>query len=462
MSQGRPAAGRGAAYTQDVFDPRSSVQGGRSMRGGGRPAPAYSFDIADAFQLGKYVLAGIIVLLVAIFIGRTIYSLTPATYQVQEQEVSLARSTTYQDLVNSGTLDVKKGDLVAVDGSVLEEGGGKDPTVYLDGEAVNLSDCISDAGNITAENGEDEIEPYEATQEITASETKIARDKEAEAEGATSNVFNFYNGVLHVVTKQGQDGIVETRTGATSGKTATVTVQEMEPRVFENLHPVLSDSNKLVALTFDDGPNPEDGGTADILEVLAKYNVKATFFMLGSQAEEYPEMAKKVADAGHQVCSHSYSHASEHYLDKASASDVVDQLTKAREAIAAAVGYEPAYMRPPGGNVDVDAIVAAGTLADGYIGWSVDPHDYDLPGANVIAQNIESQVTPGAIVLLHDGGGDRTQTAEAIDEAIPKLQEQGYTFVTIDELVAAVLAEQDGSSTDNASTDDDTSDADNS
>lgn len=429
------------------------AQGFRSdgrIRGMGRPQGQYSFDIADAFQMGKYILAGLVALIVIVFIVRAVYFATPATYQVAGQEVSLARGTTYRGLVDSGALDVHKGNLVAVDDEVLQEGGGKDPTVFLNGEPVNLDDRISDQGDITAENGEDEIEPYTATQEITPIETQIARDKQSEEEGAEAGKFNFYNGVLHVITDPGQEGIVETRTGETTGKTATVKVQDMKPRVFENLHPVLPESKKYIALTFDDGPTPSEDATLGVLDVLAKYNVKGTFFMLGTAAEENPDTARQVAQAGHQVLSHSYSHDEEHFLNNTTEDDVRTQVGKAREAIGAATGTEPLYIRPPGGNVDVKAIKAAGTLADGYIGWSVDTFDYNLPGSDAIASVLVNDVEPGSVVLMHDGGGDRSQTIEGLDKAIPELQAKGYTFVTIDEMVKAVL-EANGRSTDGIS-----------
>ncbi|MDO4399765.1 MAG: polysaccharide deacetylase family protein [Coriobacteriia bacterium] len=397
--------------------------------------PQYNFDIADAFQLGKYVLVGIVALIIVIFVVRGIYLASPADYTVAGQQVSLARGTTYQGLLDSGELDAAPGNLVAVDDEVLQEGGGKQPTVYLNGEPVDLNSRISDQGDITAENGEDEIEPYSATQEITPITTQLDQ----------ANNFNFYNGVLHVVTDPGQEGITETRTGETTGRTATVKVQDMKPRHIENLEASIPSGKKLVALTFDDGPNPAEGGTQEILDVLAKYNVKATFFMLGSQAEEFPDMARKVANAGHQVATHSYSHDEKHYLNQTTEEDVIYQIGTARKVVGEATGTDPAYIRPPGGNIDAKAIMAADTLADGYIGWSIDTLDYTLPGSDSIARTVLSEVEPGSVVLMHDGGGDRSQTAAALDEAIPKLQEEGYTLVTIDELVQAILAERTGS-----------------
>jgi len=437
---------RSDGYARDAFDPRKNLQGGRNAlqgargfraSGGGRPS--FSFDIADAFQMGKFVLVGIVALIIIIFIARGIYFATPSTFQVDGQEVSLARGTTYQGLVDSGALEVSPGNLVAVDGEVLQERGGNAPKVYLDGEPVaDLGAMISDQGNITAENGDDQIEPYSATQEITPIVTQLKDQAN----------FNFYNGVLHVVTDPGQEGIVETRTGETTGKTATVKVQDMKPRLIENLDASVPSGKKLVALTFDDGPNPISGGTEEILAVMAKYNVKGTFFMLGTQVEEYPEEAKKVADAGHQVASHSYSHEAEDYFNQTTEDNVRYQIQHAREVIQAATGVDPMYIRPPGGNVDAKAVMAADTLADGYIGWSVDTFDYELPGVDAIVNTVKSEVVPGSCILMHDGGGDRTMTAEALDKIIPDLQNDGYTFVTVDELVQAIISERNGSQQD--------------
>ena len=395
------------------------------------------------------MLFGILAVLIIAFVISTAYSCSPTTFHVNGQEVSAARSTTYQGLIDQGLLDVKKGNLVAVDDEVLEEGGGKDPTVFLDGEAVDLGARVSEAGNVTAENGEDEIEPYTATQDVTPSTMQIAKGT---SDGGTGS-FDFYQGVLHVITDPGQDGIVETRTGETTGKTATVKVQDVKPRLMENLEAKLSSNNKLVALTFDDGPNPVATGTNEMLDVLAKHNVKATFFMLGTQVEEYPELARKVADAGHQVCSHSYSHDESHYLNQTSLEDVRTQIEKARTVIGQATGTEPHYMRPPGGNINEEAILAADTLSDGYIGWSVDTTDWMLPGSDSIVQTVLDQVEPGAVLLMHDGGGDRSQTVEAVDRLIPQLQDEGYRFVTIDELVQAILDERGGTGSSQASGD---------
>ena len=412
---------------------RNVGSGGRAIYASGTPQGG--LDFAGVLDRGKLVLMGIAGVLILVFIITTAYSCSPTTFHVNGQEVEAARSTTYRGLIDQGLLDAKKGDLVAVDDEVLEEGAGKDPTVFLDGEPVDLNARVSEEGNVTAEDGENEIEPYTATQDITPFTTDTSKL-------TAGGDFNFYSAPLHVVTNPGQDGIVETRTGENTGRTAKVKVQEMQPRTYESLEGKLSANNKLIALTFDDGPNPNDGGTQDVLDVLDKYNVKATFFRLGTQAEEFPDMARKVAQAGHQIASHSYSHAESDYLNATTEQNAKYQVSHAREVLQQATGEDAHYIRPPGGNIDSKGLRATIEETDGYIGWIVDTEDWTLPGSSVIAQRMIDEAAPGTVILVHDGGGDRSQTVEALKEAIPKLQSQGYTFVTVDELVDAILKER--------------------
>jgi hypothetical protein len=110
-------------------------------------------------------------------------------------------------------------------------------------------------------------------------------------------------------------------------------------------------------------------------------------------------------------------------------------------------GYEVRLMRPVGGSI---SSVRVAESPYSVINWSIDTLDYTLPGSDVIASTVLDEIAPGAVILMHDGGGDRTETAEALDEIIPKLQSQGYTFVTVNELVQAILAER-GDTAQNAS-----------
>ena len=117
-------------------------------------------------------------------------------------------------------------------------------------------------------------------------------------------------------------------------------------------------------------------------------------------------------------------------------------MSHAREVLQQATGEDAHYIRPPGGNIDSKGLNATIGETDGYIGWIVDTEDWTLPGSDVIAQRMIDEAAPGTVILVHDGGGDRSQTVEALKEAIPRLQAEGYTFVTIDELVDAILKER--------------------
>lgn len=188
-------------------------------------------------------------------------------------------------------------------------------------------------------------------------------------------------------------------------------------------------THKIVALTLDDGPHCKT--TPQILKVLKEKNVKVTFFVLGEHAVDHPEIvAQEVAD-GHEVASHTHSHK---FLSKLSKKEIDEEFDKSEKAIIAATAPKPNLFRPPGGAYN-DAIVAAAQQR-GYstILWSVDPGDWRNPSVASVVDNIMSHVQPGSIVLLHDGQYP-LPTAEALGIVIDKLREQGYSIVTVSELL---------------------------
>ncbi|RYG59583.1 hypothetical protein EON80_25565, partial [bacterium] len=185
-------------------------------------------------------------------------------------------------------------------------------------------------------------------------------------------------------------------------------------------------TNKVIALTFDDGPEP--GNTEQILAILAQNNVKATFFQVGSHLQAYPDLGRSVRNAGHAIGNHTWAH-----LEAPTSS--VDEVQKTKDAIASIYGGPTALFRPPFGNFENGVVNAALDLDDAVIMWSVDPKDWDMPGTTAIVNTVLSGATPGGIVLLHDGGGDRSQTIAALPQIIAGLRSQGYTFLTVPELL---------------------------
>lgn len=183
---------------------------------------------------------------------------------------------------------------------------------------------------------------------------------------------------------------------------------------------------KTVALTFDDGPSPY---TPAILDVLRREHVPATFCMVGDEARRYPAYARMVVRDGHQLCNHSRDHAD---LARVSASAARHEVTAGEREIRDAAGVAPRLFRFPYGSENR----TARTAVDGYglhpLRWDVDPRDWTRPAASTITGRILAQVRPGAVVLMHDGGGDRSHTADSLDATITGLRERGYRFVRAD------------------------------
>ncbi|MDG6101583.1 transglycosylase domain-containing protein [Dactylosporangium aurantiacum] len=179
---------------------------------------------------------------------------------------------------------------------------------------------------------------------------------------------------------------------------------------------------RTVALTFDDGPSQY---TTAVLDLLRQYRIRATFCVVGEAVAADPARLRRIVADGHALCNHSTHHDA---LGHATAERVLGDITTTDAAIAAAApGAAVTYFRAPYGDWGVSAKVAY-DLGHTPIGWSVDPDDWTLPGAAEIVSRVERQLTPGAIVLVHDGGGDRRQTVEALATLIPRLLAAGWTF----------------------------------
>ncbi|MET1031979.1 polysaccharide deacetylase family protein [Domibacillus tundrae] len=180
---------------------------------------------------------------------------------------------------------------------------------------------------------------------------------------------------------------------------------------------------KKVALTFDDGPNPTS--TEAILATLKKHHAKATFFMLGSRVEHYPELVNKIVQEGHEVGNHSWSH---HDFTKLEAADVKSEIDRTSAAVEAAAGVSPLAVRPPYGatNENVNEIIGAKPVL-----WTIDTMDWKSHDPKVICSIVKNETKDGSIVLMHD---IHQTTAEALDEMISSLKKQGYEFVTISEM----------------------------
>ena len=180
--------------------------------------------------------------------------------------------------------------------------------------------------------------------------------------------------------------------------------------------------DKLVALSFDDGPH--DQWTEKLLKILRDENVKATFFLVGEMAQKRPDLVRKIAEAGHELGNHSFSHVT---LSNLSPFEMEVEWRAANEAIKAACGITPVVCRPPGGRYNDDVIFAAHRNKMTTVLWTDDPGDYAKISPEVLLRRTLPQIRNGANVLLHSG---IKSTIDLLPMLIRTLKAKGYQFVT--------------------------------
>lgn len=193
----------------------------------------------------------------------------------------------------------------------------------------------------------------------------------------------------------------------------------------------LPGTERLVSITFDDGPNPE--ATPRILDALADMHTRATFFVLGRHADRWPALVKRMADEGHQIGNHGYYHRK---LHRRTPAYVRDDLTRGVDAIERACGVRPRHFRAPHGFRNPWVSPIARSLGERTVGWSLGVWDSARPGVDEIVRRTLSGMRTGSILLLHDGDGydaegDRLQTAAALPRIIDGLRERGFGFATL-------------------------------
>ena len=184
-----------------------------------------------------------------------------------------------------------------------------------------------------------------------------------------------------------------------------------------------------IALTFDDGPHPKY--TPEILDFLAENGIKATFFVVGQNAQAYPSLVKRELDEGHEVGNHTFSHA---YLSKIPYREQCDEVIAAENAVFEENEYRTHLLRPPGGLYSETIYKIADRLDYSVILWSVDTRDWAHTPAGEIAAAVLGTVKGGDVILFHDFIGKKSPTLDALREIVPELKERGYEFVTVSEL----------------------------
>ena len=230
-----------------------------------------------------------------------------------------------------------------------------------------------------------------------------------------------------------------TGTAAVAAAAVTAGYQSMSPtgQWYGRTFTGLARGTKQLALTYDDGPN--DPHTFRLLEVLAKHNVHATFFLIGRFVQQRPDVARQIVKAGHTVGNHTFTHP---LLTLKSEAEVRKELTDCRSALQNAIGDHSNLFRPPFGGRRPTVLRVARELGLQPVMWNVTGYDWTAPPAEVIERKVSSQIHGGNVILLHDGGhrqmgADRSQTVVATDHLIARYKSGSYQFVTIRQMLNA-------------------------
>lgn len=395
-----------------AIEDMEAAQGARSSRRG-RTSVARP-------RRGRTPLIIILALLILAVVGGLLFFNRPIRITVDGKEYTVRASSTYNKLHDDGVITAANGDLLAVDGSVLTAGGGKPFKVYDNGKQVNNSRLVSSGANLTQEKGDDE------TEDATYETTTIPWTWDIEDSGR-QDTYQFSLGLY--VTK-GTDGQGKTATGKVSGKTATVpSGQEMVPRMVRHYYINETGGRKVVALTFDDGPSEY---TQQVLDILSSNGAVGTFYEVGQNIQEYPDLTKAVEAQGSEVANHSLTHTVYYGTETSEAS--INEIKQCNQIIKDVLGKDNTNIRPPGGYWSDTLWKPLDGQCSIVAGWTIDTRDWQRPGTESIVATATTDVKPGEVILMHDGGGDRSQTVAALDQICKTLKSQGFEFVTVSQM----------------------------
>lgn len=309
-------------------------------------------------------------------------------------------------------LSAYQGALKVDTGQVLDPKGGKPPRITVDGHALRKRERILRGGDIVLAKGADIVHKT-AKRPVSIAEKTVLQGK----------------GSLISLEHAGAAGTkletVDTVTGKVLSSVEATAPIDTVLQAWQTSRA----KQRVIALTFDDGPHPTY--TQGIVAVLQQQKVPATFFELGTNIKRYPALTQACVNSGSLVGLHSWDHKD---FTKLSVDQINKQIQDTQAIYKKTTGKTAHWFRLPYGNstTQIDGQLTTQGLNLAY--WTVDTNDWRRPGADTIAARAISGAAPGAIILMHDGGGDRSQTVAALPKIITTLKAQGYTFVTVDQL----------------------------
>lgn len=370
-----------------------------------------------------------------VIIGGSVLAAAVATsaYAFTHQEVEITvngkptkirSNARIKDLIAALNIPTKPGNLMSVTGALLQEAQGYPYSVVLNGEKLDFDDAALwrpvAHQRIEILDGENKTEPF-------TSEESMLAPKLEHRHGDAKRL-----GCVSYVTQWPQAGKIQKRTGKISGEVVENDVIVPAKNCIVTTKPIVPDNNgKGVGISFDDGPSVY---TERYLAILREHHVHATFFNIGRNVDMYPKLAQQLLAQGHHIASHTYTHPP---LNKRNQEQVQDELREAAASISKATDVATTMLRPPYGAFNLNVWLATGGLISSEIMWTHDTFDWKQPGVDAIVNRALDNITPGSVILMHDGGGKRDQDLEALPRILQGLKAKGLQPMSIHELLAS-------------------------
>ncbi len=400
---------------------RSGGNAGRaaSQRGGKGP----SFQLPN-IRFEPPTLSGIVGFVVVVALvggGLFWWNTRSVTIKLNGSNTSVQVNSSLATIVKEKHVNTTSGNLISVGGNVLSKGDGYAYSATVNGGKIDsdkLADYkASDGDDLTIGDGDDKYEDYDV--EVVEEQPKLEMGGDSW-------------GNITYISQWPRVGKREVRHGKVSGETADGDWIQQTQNCVVTIHQISPDdkSQKLIALTFDDGPAATY--TEKYIEILNQYGIHATFFNLGENVQQYPELAKKIVESGNELMSHTHQHQQLTTLD---ASSLQSEFKNAFGLIESTTGVKTTSFRPPYGDFKESTWLKSGGLTSLSVLWNLDSEDWRRAGADSIVSKSTEGAFSGAIILMHDGGGERSQDVEALPRIIETLQAKGYKFVTVGELM---------------------------
>ena len=378
-------------------------------------------------KIGIGVIVGSIVGAIILLCGLLYWINRPVPITVNGQQAEVRIGSTLREVLHeSPDVSVSPGNYVTVSGNVIEANQGHAFVATVNGQRLTADEAdayqVQGTESIDFADGDDIIEEYNFISEPI--------DPYLRMEGTGYSI--------QYISQWARMGERQYRTGKYSGETAEVVTIEPRDCVITCRDLYLEGDTKYVALTFDDGPSATY--TPQYLDLLDRYGIKATFYNLGDNVLENPDLAREVVERGHQLCNHTMAH---NQLTAVDADTIYNEITRSAAVIEQTTGVATTNLRPPYGDFTERSWLGSAGSITAAIRWSGDSEDWRYTGltdadtVKTIVDNTLLNVHSGSILLMHDGGGGGDQDIAALPAIIERLQAEGYQFVTIADLMRA-------------------------